>query len=180
LAEPERAPDQAERPAGGFAPRPRHLVVKFGVLEVRKLEGERLFEHHLVHALTEQRAQQLIADGEPARDRGEERYQTELDRHVGDRGVAITRRPRGRGVHHRVHDQLADVGDCGRQRTGKHAEPREDQRKPLTRGPDQRQRAPRIGVQSAEVAEAAFRGTSGAGQGCGGHLCSFSDWSRQK
>jgi|ADGO01.1.fsa_nt_gi hypothetical protein len=61
LRETERAHDERERSARCFASSTRELVVKVRVLEVRQTQRERFFENHDVHAVTQLRTQERLA-----------------------------------------------------------------------------------------------------------------------
>ncbi len=62
LTQCEGAHDEAQRTAGGFAARPRQLVIEFRILELRQIQRQRLFQDHDVDALTQLRAQQRLRE----------------------------------------------------------------------------------------------------------------------
>ncbi len=68
-------------PAGGLAARARELVVELRVLEVRKLQGQRLLQDHHIHALAQLRPQQRLAQRQAALCRGHHRHQHPLEHH---------------------------------------------------------------------------------------------------
>ena len=117
LHEAEGSVDQAQRTARRLAPRPRQLVVELGVLEVRQLQRQRFFQDHDVDALAEQGAQQRLARRNAAlaaaTSDDDARFEHDQPQHALRVGVR-----RVHGGDHAVDNQLADVGNRGRQHAG--------------------------------------------------------------
>ena len=90
-----------------------------------QIERQRLLEDHHVHALPELRAQQRLAQREPAlsrRDAATSRPSRSTSSMTRERCIAARRCDRRDDG---IDDQRADVGNAGRQRAGDHREQRD-------------------------------------------------------
>ena len=145
LGQAEGACHQRQRPARGLAPRPGQLVVELRILEVRQLQGQRLFQDHHVHALAQLRPQQRLAQRDAAlraghghHKHGFERDQPEHRRHRH----RIARRDRAAGRDDGIDDQRTDVGDARRQQAADQGQQAQPERQAPAGAPHQFQRPP--------------------------------------
>ena len=163
---PGGAHDQRQRPARGFAPCARELVVELRILEVRELERQRLLEDHHVDAVGELGLEQRLAQRDAAV-RGRDDDQREClhehpaedwsDVHVAVGGMDARR------DDHAVDDSCTDPGDQRGQHAGQHGDKTQKKRESAAGAPEKLQRALAI----AENAEKLPRGVQGFAMGGG-------------
>jgi hypothetical protein len=135
LRELEAPHHQAEWPLGCFSPRAGHSVVELGVFECGQVEGQRLFENHLVDPLSEKRSQELLARAQSLLRACQHRYQPELHQDPSQCGTLILRGARLRGTDHGVDDQLSDPGRASRKNARHQAQEPEREAQTATRRP---------------------------------------------
>ena len=147
MQQTERPHHQTQRTARRFAPRPGQLVIEFGVLELRQIQRQCLFENHDVDALAQLRPEQGLRERGAALCHGRRGHQQRLDgdvaQHVGQHRGARAAVHIG-GVNHRIDDERADIRDAGRQHTSQECQHRKYDAERLVGGPHQRQRAPAV------------------------------------
>ena len=138
LRELEAPHHEAQRALGRLASRAGHPVVELRVLERREVQGQRFFEDHFVHALSEERAKELLARGEAPLSQGEKRDETKLDGDPGQRLPLVFCGPGLRGAYHRIDDELADPRGAGWKDARNQAEQPEREAQTATGRPHQR------------------------------------------
>jgi hypothetical protein len=153
LDQREGPTDQAQRAARGLAAGAGELVIELGVLEVTEVEGQRLLEDHHVDAVTELRAQQRLDHADAALHREQHGDQHRLGADQAEHRARVA----GRGprlVHDGVDDQLAEVGDAGRQQAADQGHQREQERQRSARRPHEVEGATTVAKHAEEAAQA--------------------------